>query len=139
MSHLTDAFGAFAVLGIFLFLLSAGKTSWAEATTPRRRPMPSSLYASTGGRSEPRRDSTRGGAPPGIRDQYAEHAPLLMRQYVATAINPCDHPFDELALTDLHDHLYKKHWEVWNVLGERNPAPARWRKEHASDHGVVVK
>lgn len=49
--------------------------------------------------------------------------------------DPCDHPFAELPLNDLLTHLHEEHFEVWNLLGETNPLPSRWRKEHAADHG----
>lgn len=49
--------------------------------------------------------------------------------------DPCDHPFAELSLDDLLEHLHADHFEVWNVLGEMNPLPSRWRAEHAADHG----
>lgn len=61
------------------------------------------------------------------------------RLLVAVADNPHDHPYDELSLTDLHDHLFTEHFEVYNLLGEHNPMPAKWRKEHAADHGLVIR
>lgn len=54
------------------------------------------------------------------------------------ADNPADHPYDEIPLTTLVDHLHNKHWEVLNMVAESG-SPSRWRKEHAADHGLVMR
>lgn len=129
--------GAVVMLGIFLGLLAAGRSVWAGGPKPRRRPptTPSNpawaayaaqVYLPT--------------APPPL----SGHTPpatgsIQPRILTAVALNPCNHPYDELPLDDLHDHLFRDHFEIYNLLGERNPLPAKWRKEHAADHGLVIR
>lgn len=60
------------------------------------------------------------------------------RILIAYADNPADHPYDETPLTALVDHLNDKHWEVLNMVAESG-SPSRWRKEHAADHGLVIR
>lgn len=68
----------------------------------------------------------------------AEIVDYQPRTYMVQALNTCNHPFDEMPLTELQDHLYEQHFEVWNVIGERSPSPAKWRAEHAADHGFAT-
>lgn len=60
------------------------------------------------------------------------------RRLVAVAQNTADHPYDEMPLSDLQSHLFDAHFEVWNLVGERNPSPGKWRGEHAADHGLEI-
>lgn len=76
---------------------------------------------------------------PGFQPAQQEAQALRQRMYVAYADNPHSHPFDELGLDKLIEHLYDQHWEVWNTVGEKDPMPSTLRREHAADHGLVLR
>lgn len=57
----------------------------------------------------------------------------------AVALNPADHPYDEMTLDGLQEHLFHAHWETWNLTVGKDRAPSTWRKRHADDHGLVVR
>lgn len=71
----------------------------------------------------------------------ADYAPPAhrRRQAVPVAPDPHAHPFIDLPVTALISHCFDHHFEVWNHLGEKSPALSTWRKEHAVDHGVVLR
>lgn len=67
-------------------------------------------------------------APPVSRHHALIPAPTV------TSANLADHPYEDMTLDNLHNHLYEKHFEVLNLLAEKNPLPARWHREHVDDH-----
>ncbi|HEX9833464.1 MAG TPA: hypothetical protein VGA66_10350 [Mycobacterium sp.] len=67
---------------------------------------------------------------------HAARQPAPDRRHVTVADDPCDHDFTDLRLDDLLPHVYDKHFEVWNLLGDTQAMPAKWRAEHAADHGM---
>lgn len=51
------------------------------------------------------------------------------------AIDPQDHPFEDLHFSKLYEHMFEKHFETWSVVAEMRESPNKWRREHAADHG----
>lgn len=98
---------------------------WAlmfRSPTPRR-----TVTAGGGGRSQPV-GAGPGGAPPTLAGQ---------RSVTVLLADPNNHPYDNLPITELHEHMFNDHFESWNLLGDA--APERFRKEHAADHGLVLR
>lgn len=58
-------------------------------------------------------------------------------EQVAGPLDPCDHPYTPLPLTDLTTHVFENHFEVWNSIAERNPSPKAWQTEHKRDHNQL--
>lgn len=56
--------------------------------------------------------------------------------YQATIIDPNDHAYSYLPITPLIAHCFDSHFELWNMLGEKDVTIDSWQRQHANEHGL---